>query len=144
MYSEDDNIYDSSKTEYQNASIDLTDPSSPSESKFESKLRKLYESVRETLHHSKTILNRNAPQLSETSNSSEVKISYDANQKEPNTDLKFNGDTSNGEVLNSTTVNRTQNEYIVLPNMNDSSFFNKTETNGELLSNGKLRIYEVS
>ncbi len=143
MYSEDDNIYDSSKTEYQNASIDLTDPS-PNESKFESKLRKLYESVRETLQHSKTILNRNAPQLSETRNSSQVKISYDANRKETNTDLKFNGEISNEEVLNSTTVNRTQNEYIVLTNMNESSFFNKTETNGELLCSGKLRIYEVS
>ena len=96
------------------------------------------------MQYSTTILNRNAPQPNETSNCSQIKISYDANQKESSTvDLKFNSEAPNEEVLNSTTVNRTQNEYVILPNMNESSFLNKSEANGELLSNGKLRIYEV-
>ncbi len=143
MYSEEDNIYDSSKTEYQNASLDSTDPSSLEEGKFNSKLQKLYKSVRETLHYSKTILNRNEPQSTENS---QIRISYDTTKRDSNMiDLKLNGQTSNNdEFLNSTSVNRTQNDYVVLPNMNESSLLNKSELSGELLGNGKLTIHEVS
>lgn len=133
QFNEEENIYDTSKTEYQNTSIVPESPVTTT-NKFNTKLRKLYNSMTRTMQNSHSILYRNAPPVTETNNSPIKIIHNDLNKLESGLGSKLNENLSNEEQLNDNNQSRAQNEYVVLPGFNQSS---------EVLENGKLKIYEV-
>merc|ERR1712127_166147 len=81
-----------------------------------------------------------------------IKIAYNVNDDEKIESLKIqstnvsstkqeNDQTPGMNTTNNTT--RIENEYVTLPTLDDSHFFNKSDISNEFLDHEKLKIYDV-
>lgn len=116
-------IYDGSSTVYQNTSISSQVVSPSPKDNFNTRLRRLFKNISQTMTSSNTVL-LNAAEKSESnlpSDTLRMSKSSVAYQKQSN------GDQSNHN-------NRTENEYIIMPSLDDSDTLDGSKLE-EIISN---------
>lgn len=136
QFNDEENVYDSSKTEYQNVSISQQQTSPVG--KFNAKVMKLYKSMSDTIQHSTSVLNRSAPVITD---STPVKITYSANEVKQEKNTPNSGAEQSNE--NNKSV-RVENEYVTLPTLDESASAYVSMPTVDEETDPKLKIYEIN